>query len=270
MQILGASPPLRPFVKQLWVHESDGKARPEREHVLPTGQMHLVFRLAGPPLRIYRDSCDRAGSVIHEPVLGGPRSSFYIKEIGQPVSTVGVQLLPGAAQALFGVSAAELAGRHTPLSELWGSKGDSVLQQIAEAPGPRQQLMLLESLLAAQLSPAHRLHPAVAQALAQAGHGWSIDAMVRDSRYSHRGFIALFRQATGLSPKRYARLMRFQSLLEDLRAGTGVALGELALDHGYSDQAHMNREFREFTGIAPLEYRLFAPAAASHVVVGPL
>jgi transcriptional regulator GlxA family with amidase domain len=175
--------------------------------------------------------------------------------------------LPGAAQSLFGVSAAELAGRHTPLSELWGSQANSLLEQLAEAPGPLQKLMKLESLLAARSRRVHHLHPAVAEALANAGHAWNVEAMVRSSRYSHRGFIALFRQATGLGPKRYARLMRFQALLGALRASAGVPLGELALDAGYSDQAHMSREFRELAGTTPLQYRLLAPAAANHVPV---
>lgn len=258
---------LRPFVKQLWISESAGEAGSAREHVLPTGEMHLVFRLAGPPLRIYRDADDRAGSLIDGPVVGGVRNSFYIKEIGAPVRTAGVQLLPGAAQSLFGVSAAELAGRHTPLSELWGGQANSMLEQIAAAPGAQQALAKLDALLAARAPHGLRLHPVVAEVLADTGHGWNVEAMVRASRYSHRGFIALFKQATGLSPKRYARLMRFQYLLGALRASADVPLGQLALDAGYSDQAHMNREFREYAGSTPLQYRLLAPAAANHLPV---
>jgi AraC-like DNA-binding protein len=258
---------LRPFIKQLWTSETTLDTSAVREHVLPTGQMHLVFRLAGPALRIYRDANDLAGTIIKEPVVGGARNSFYVKEIGAPVLTVGVQLLPGAAQSLFGVSAAELAGRHTPLSELWGGQANSALEQIAEAPGPLQMLMTLESLLAARLPRVHGMHPALAEVLGNFDHVWSVEAMVRSSRYSHRGFIALFKQATGLSPKRYARLMRFQSLLQGLRGSAGASLGELALDAGYSDQAHMNREFREHAGTTPLQYRLLAPAAPNHVSI---
>ena len=267
MSALPPSAALRPFVKQLWISESAGGNGGAREHVLPTGQMHLVFRLAGPALRIYRDEGDLAGSVIDGPLVGGARNSFYIKEIGVPVRTVGVQLLPGAAQALFGVSAEELAGRHTPLAELWGGQAGSMREQLAQAPGPRLVLATLDAMLAARVGRPQALHPAVAAALADQRHAWKVEAMVRGSRYSHRGFIALFKQATGLSPKRYARLMRFQSLLAALRASAAAPLGQLALDAGYSDQAHMNREFREYAGVTPLQYRLRAPAAANHLQV---
>ena len=256
---------LRPFIGQLWVSSSTRQATGAREHVLPTGQMHLVFRLSGPPLRIFRDAADLAGTIITGPVVGGARSSFYVKDIGAPVLSVGVQLLPGAAQALFGVSAAELAGRHTPASELLGAHADSILQQLSEERDPVRQLMRLESLLAARLPRVHGLHPGVAEILGHFPHAARVEDMVRESRYSHRGFIALFRQATGLSPKRYARLMRFQQLMAALRSAPAESLSALAFDGGYSDQAHMNREFREFAGITPLQYKLLAPEAAHHV-----
>ncbi len=269
MEVIFPRPALRPFIGQMWASTSAAQAAGTREHVLPTGQMHMVFRLAGPPLRMYADAADTVGRVIAAPVLGGARSSFYIKDISGPVMSVGVQLLPGAAQALFGVSAAELAGGHVVLSDLWGGTADSLLQQLSDASDPGRQLAVLESVLAANLRGAPVLHPAVAQALAACAHPGRIDTMVRDSRYSHRGFIALFRQATGMSPKRYARLLRFQTVLAALRRKPGGSLAALAHQAGYSDQAHMTREFREFAGITPSDYRQLAPAAANHVALAP-
>jgi AraC-like DNA-binding protein len=269
MYSITPSAALKPFVSQLWVSRSADVPGGAREHVLPTGQMHLVFRLDGPPLRIFGKGSTADGDVIREPVVGGLRTGYYAKEVGAPVLAVGVQLLPGAAQALFGVSAAELAGRHTPLPELWGAgPAASVFDQLASAGGPQAQLAILETLLAARLPRVHGMHPAIAQVMKGARYDWRVEDLVKDSSYSHRGFIELFRQATGCSPKRYARLLRFQALLAALRAAPGKALGELALDAGYSDQAHMNREFREFAGVTPQQYRQLAPDAANHVRIG--
>jgi AraC-like DNA-binding protein len=265
MHLLMPSPALRPYVRQLWISQSAERPECARERLLPTGEMHLVFRLDGPALRLFDDKDDLAGSVIREPVVGGPRATHYTKESGGAVRSAGVQLLPGAAMALFGVSAAELAGRHTVLSELWGAQGRSALDRIASAKGAQQQLRQLQALLTERLPRPRAMHPAVAHLLAVAGTGVRIDAVVRNSQYSHRGFIALFKQTCGMSPKRYARLMRFRSLLAALRAPARKPLGELALDAGYSDQAHMQRDFREFTGMTPLQYCLLAPAEANHV-----
>ncbi|UUZ48215.1 helix-turn-helix domain-containing protein [Massilia sp. B-10] len=221
---------LQPFVRQLWYSEAERQPRVLREHVLPTGQMHLVFRLDGPALKVFAGPLHAAGATFREPVVGGPRASFYAKESGQAVTSIGVQLLPGAALGLFGVSAAELAERHTPLSELWGACGRSALDQIMQQASPQARLKVLETLLMQRLPRIQAMHPAVAELLANTQPLARIDALVRDSRYSHRHFIAVFREATGMGPKRYAMLMRFRAVLARLRDAPASALRALALD----------------------------------------
>ena len=261
------SPLLAPFVGRLWLSGSAPGWPAAREHILPTGQMHLVFRLEGPGLRVFQDGADLVGQRYPGPVIGGARSRFYIKEAGVAVVTIGAELLPGAAQALFGVSAEDLAGGHTSLSALWGAHSDSVLNQLAEAGEADAQLALLDKLLCARLPSLRGLHPRVAHSLTQFRLDARIGAMVERSAYSHRAFNALFKEAVGLTPKRYARLLRFQHMLERLRSASGVSLSDLALAAGYSDQAHMNREFREFAGVTPLQYRALAPSSANHLTL---
>jgi AraC-like DNA-binding protein len=114
------------------------------------------------------------------------------------------------------------------------------------------------------------LHPAVAHALERFAAPDSIQEVVKDSGYSHRHFIALFRRAVGLSPKRYCRVLRFQSALERVTGEEAASWIDLALEAGYSDQPHFNREFQEFAGVAPGEYRKIAPAFPHHVRVSGL
>lgn len=63
-----------------------------------------------------------------------------------------------------------------------------------------------------------------------------------------------FRRATGLSIGAYRRRLRLQSLCVDLRTGS-TPLSELALRHGYSDQAHMSRDVKSLTGRPPGAWR---------------
>jgi AraC-like DNA-binding protein len=72
---------------------------------------------------------------------------------------------------------------------------------------------------------------------------------------SHRHFIARFAEAVGLTPKRFARLVRFGRVLRRLEKRPETDLAEIAFDAGYADQAHFNRDFRTFSGISPGEYR---------------
>jgi transcriptional regulator GlxA family with amidase domain len=168
---------------------------------------------------------------------------------------------------LFGVPAGELAGRHTPLQDLWGPSAVEARERLSEAGGLQRKLDVFEALLAARLPTVRGLHPAVAQALERFTTTADVRQAVKESGYSHRRFIALFQRGLGLTPKLYCRVLRFQEALEQVAAHTAASLVEVALDVGYSDQAHFNREFREFAGVSPGEYRELAPAFPHHVPI---
>src|SRR5690625_2557584 len=128
-------PALRPFVGRLWVSDGSSEARAEREWVLPTGSAHLVFRLSGPPLRLYRDGGDEFGATLGRAVVGGPRELPYLRSL-EATWSVGIQLLPGAAEALFGLPASELSGRHTLLDALWGREVASMRERLEQTSSP--------------------------------------------------------------------------------------------------------------------------------------
>jgi AraC-like DNA-binding protein len=264
-------PSLRPFVEALWAIDETGRPAPaaRREHVLPTGQMHLVFLLADHPLRLFDSAGDSSGHTLENGVVGGARSAFYIREVAGPLCSVGVQLRSGAARPLFGVPADELAGRHTLLEDLWGSSVLRIREQLVECPDLERRLDVLEGLLAARLPQARALHPAVARALERLSGASRVADLVNESGYSHRTFISLFRESVGLSPKQYCRVIRFQEALRRCASSRAASLTDVAIETGYSDQAHFTREFRELVGVTPTEYRAISPHSSHHLRVGP-
>jgi AraC-like DNA-binding protein len=92
----------------------------------------------------------------------------------------------------------------------------------------------------------------------------NIREVVAESGYSHRRFIGLFREAAGLTPKLYCRVRRFARALRFIRCDRRPDWADLALDCGYSDQAHFVRDFVEFSGMTPGEYRRVSPEMPHH------
>jgi AraC-like DNA-binding protein len=255
-------PGLRLLVREIWRAECPN-AEAARERVLPTGEMHLVFRVSGPEVRLFESSEDRHGESVGFAVIGGPRSEAYLKRTVGGAVSIGAILNAGAAWPLFGAQAWEFAGRHVKLTDVWGMDGERALDRIVCAGSAERELEEFESLLAARLPRVRSLHPAVAATLRGIETGSSIRDVVRASGFSHRYVSGVFRQTIGFSPKLYARVRRFERAMHEMRRG--VSLVDVALDCGYSDQSHLQREFREIAGITPLEYRRIAPAYAHHV-----
>jgi AraC-like DNA-binding protein len=238
-----------------------------REHVVPTGAMHLVIRLSDDPLRLFDTAADLAGHSVSTAVVGGARARFYIRDVSKPLCSVGAQLRPGAAAVLFGAHAGELAGRHTALEDLWGARVRAMRDRLGEARSLERRLDAFEAMLAERLPAVRGLHPAVAEALHRLAGTAHIHEVVRDSGYSHRRFIDLFVQAVGLTPKVYTRVRRFQRALQPSRLPGAESWASVAAAAGYSDQSHFNREFRECVGITPTEYRDREPRVVHHVPV---
>jgi AraC-like DNA-binding protein len=266
---------LRPFVRLLWASAPDCKPaeRPDaREHVLPTGGMHLVFRLSGPPLKLFGHADDARGQTFGYAIIGGARAAFYMRDVSVATRSVGAQLQPGAARVLLGAPEDALAGQHTPLEAVWGEpQAATALERLHEAGEPALQLQVFEALLTQRLAAAlraglHGLHPAVAATLGPltTASNPSIADLVTHSGYSHRRFIALFRGAIGLGPKEYARVMRFDRALA-LAADPEKSWVDIAIDAGYSDQAHLSREFSALAGMSPQAWRQTGSASPRHV-----
>lgn len=247
---------LSPFIARVWA--CDDPAQGHREVVLPTGAMHVVIRL-DPPLRVFDGEEPRT---IGHAIIGGARASAYVRDVSRPVCSVGAELRPGAAELLLGVPAVELAERHTRLDDVWGRFADELRERLAAAGDPQRRLDAFEAALLARLPRVRAIHPAVAHALARFAARDDVAAVVDDVGYSHRRFIALFRDAVGLSPKRYCRVQRLQRAIASIPTRP---LAEVAIDAGYSDQAHLSRELRELTGLSPGEYRARMPVAGNHV-----
>lgn len=258
--------PLRPFVKLLWL--SDDHPVSAREHVLPTGAMHIAIRLDDVPLCLVESGVPR---VIGTAVIGGVRATFHVRDVSRPSRSVGAMLRPGASRALLGPPAGELAGCHTPLELLWGRDVDLLREQLRGLRAPAAQLAAFESFLVARVRSAPgpecalRLDPAMRHALRLLDGGASVRAVENELAMSPRRFIATFRDAIGLAPKRHGRVVRFQRAVAALTRAHDRGLAAVALDAGYSDQAHLTREFHEHAGMTPRDYRRLAPPSSHHV-----
>jgi AraC-like DNA-binding protein len=84
-----------------------------------------------------------------------------------------------------------------------------------------------------------------------AGATTGILALAERLGVNERTLRQSFREHIGISPKRYARIARIRRVVR--RAGT-AGWADLALEHGFYDQAHLNAEFRALLRAAPRDF----------------
>jgi AraC-like DNA-binding protein len=193
-------------------------------------------------------------------VLGGLQ--VQAAHVRQRRGQAGVQLAvhPLAARALFGMPSAELSPAGFDGTTVLGRRGIELVERVRDTVHWQDAF----SLVAAYLADARErrdhstVRPEVAQAwhLLQRSRGRAPVSAVADRvGLSPRHLTTLFQREVGRSPKTVAMLMRFEHatarIAESVRRRVPIDLAAVAMDTGYSDQAHLSREFVRFAGVPP-------------------
>lgn len=83
--------------------------------------------------------------------------------------------------------------------------------------------------------------------------------LAAQSYLSSSQFERQFKHYTAISPKAYARIVRFSGLQAALLVNPFIPLADLADVYGYSDSAHLVREFKSFAHCTPRDFAATAP-----------
>ena len=87
------------------------------------------------------------------------------------------------------------------------------------------------------------------------GGGYRLTPTVaRERNITRRQVERQVRTLTQTSPKRLACLSRFQRVRDAIWADPSMDLAALAIDAGYSDQPHMTRHFKRYSGQTPGQF----------------
>lgn len=183
-------------------------------------------------------------------VVGMTTRPLYCSFAGD-AEIFGIRFLPGRAAPLVGGILAELADDRGSVADL----GSPLLERLAAILGeaPDFQVAIARATLVLVAGEAAGDVPCARGAdLIEGCHGAvAIGGVAAAVGLSLRQFERRFRQQVGLSPKTFARIARFQTTLKLLRRQAGPDIGQVSLECGYADQAHLCREFNRFTAMPP-------------------
>jgi len=171
--------------------------------------------------------------------------------VGLGDTCLGVRFLPGYLPVCFDSSVAELVNREIPLSLFQG--GSLLLEQLCGAQGLTQQIALISDFLAGRWRVHPLLEPMLELVSDRKGNLRSGE-LEKETGYSSGYIRRIFRDNLGLSPKSFARHIRFQNVIKRLNSDAYDSFADLAADAGYYDQSHLTGEFRAFSSVSPGQY----------------
>lgn len=244
MRRVSPSPRLAPFVRDFMVVETDRDVDALR---LPEPGLVLGIR--------YRGSATVAGSLLPTSTCTGLLGTARRMHTAAGSGVLLARLRTGAAPAFFATPIHELFGLTMRLDDLMPR--DVVArahEDVSEAGSDVERVAAFETLLFSRLRRS-AVDPVVRRAeraIADACGNLSMRVLAASVGLSQDTFEKRFRSAVGTSPKHHAMLTRLRHAVASYKPG--MRLTDLALDAGYFDQSHFNRELRAVTGESPTRF----------------
>ncbi|MVU78559.1 helix-turn-helix domain-containing protein [Nocardia sp. ET3-3] len=196
------------------------------------------------------DIRDSAGRIHSSSLVRGLAGSSPAVRV-DAVDCVQVRLSPLVAPAVLGFPLVELGGDIVGLADVWGRDAERLRERLGAAAGWQERFALVESMLRARvgdLSPDPEVARAWSRIVGTRGR-FRVEELAGEIGWSRQRLWSRFGAQIGLTPKRAAKLVRFDHAVHRLVQGHAHAL--VAAESGYSDQPHLIREIREFTGAPP-------------------
>ena len=166
----------------------------------------------------------------------------------------GVILQPYAIPLLFGISSLETCNQLIDLPSIVGTVGVALTEQMLTVKDNFTRVQIINRFLKKRLQDFKR--PEIvnaAQLICRKSGLVDVKQIAMQAFLSQRQFERNFKELIGFSPKSFARLVRFKSLINNYSKGD-KSLTQVAYDFGYYDQSHFIQEFKSFSGYRPNTY----------------
>lgn len=242
-------------VRYYWSLESNPDDAPHsRERIFPDGCIELIFN--------YRDLFIKFENNVpsheqHRTMLYGQLKTFIEVEATGHVGLFSVRFTPAGLQPFINRDVGALTSRELNITELWGTEGNLLEQQMLACAGNEERVSLIEIFLLNKLKTIAFDNSDVeycVDAMTQSGGSITIDVLAKQLCIGKRQLERKFSAAVGLTPKMLARIIRFQNTLQLIEKRDFTSFTGVAHEGGFYDQAHFIKDFKEFTGLNPKQY----------------
>lgn len=251
---LNPDPSISLFVNNIWVFENNDASK---KSLLP-------FFADGYPGIVYCQSANLAVIIPQKKEL----SDFYL--YGQTLEPfelslkgdyqmVVFQLYPFGSQLLFGVDPKKLNDDCYDLSKIKETKTENILEQLTATSKSDVWIEIISGFLwkiarEKGMEEYREIQRAIEIVVERNGL-IPVQKLAQILNVSQRTLQRKFNRYVGISPKKFAKIIQFQSSVQQISKGSFSKMTDVVYQNGYADQSHFIRNIKKFTGKRPLELK---------------
>jgi len=241
---------LQKYIRSFWIMEgSVSEVSTKTFKIIADGCPGLIFQ------ENVNSCLDNNSNLLPQLFLHGLTTNHSEKTVKGNFRNISIHFKPTALKSFFGIDANELTDTYTDLNLACVS---NVSEKLVNTTSTERRIEILTSFLIDNLKQNLKLKiEKTHYALDLLYKENSIPALQRiqsELNISERSLERMFKQNIGISPKLFARIVRFQMSLNNLRNKDYLKLMDIVHKNNYADQSHYIRDFKQFAGVSPNQF----------------
>jgi len=248
-------PDFEEFIECYWMMYSDDTS-PVIEKIVPDGFTELIFNYRD----VYQCKINGDWNLQSPNLLAGQISTFFYLQNTGTTGSVAVKLKPAALTQLFGLQMNNYLDQIVDLDSFQHprfTKLAAILSAFSGVEQPVKEQLAKQALddFFCELIQAATENPLKGSLeLIFSSNGMvTVAEIASKAGVGERQLERLFKKYIGLSPKYYARIIRFNYIFQLIKSKKS-SWTEIVYQSGYYDQSHFIRNFKAFTGEDPSSY----------------
>jgi AraC-like DNA-binding protein len=242
---------LQPYIKYFVVSENDQ----EREYkVFPSSGLVIGFQYKGQLASIKNNTVNKLNSA----GITGIADSYKTFKNSAGIGTILVYFTETGFTHFATHPANELFNLSISLNDIFDKNSiTEVEEKLVGATSDKQRIKMVEQFLLRQLKDikVDKLIVEAVKLIYQSKGTIRINELNEKLLISQSPFEKRFRKVVGTTPKKFASIVRFNTVLNNLN--NIKSLTDIAYENNFFDQAHFTKDFKQFTGDTPENFKRF-------------
>lgn len=263
------SAPLSNYISCFWLIEDCYKN--VLDISFPDGCIELVFSVG---LEVDRTELNGSKRTGHWAEIIGQLTRPYQIKVNGAGKVFGVRFYPHTFSLFFPEVISAINDQSVQASYLLGSGVDTVVGNYLHENRIADAIRIVEQNLVRKLrnnnaadDTSNKIISHAITCILKDGPTVALPQIAQDCGISIRTLQRKFRESVGVSPKYFARIMRFQQSLFFLQKGL-ENITTISYNLGFFDQAHFIHEFKAFSGLTPSRFQVDRHPVNRHFIPG--
>jgi AraC-like DNA-binding protein len=255
---------LAQYIRHYWILEADASDGEVCERVIPTGNIEWMFH--------YRNTfiVRNSGEQIVQPrsLASGISCNYFDVATRGESGVIAVTFLPGGASRFLRFPLSDLEDSSVSLSDIFNSRIKETEERVCTASSNKERIQIIEQFLTECFrqvkTPDLQLIERCVELITQTRGQMRSSDLSRRLSVTDKSLERKFSSYLGKTPKQFIRIIRFQSVIQNLSCAGPKDLTRFTYDNGYFDQAHFIKDFKSLSGYTPREFLALGPCHADY------